>query len=105
MDSKPTLGAEEEALNSHFSNEIMEPGNCEKVGITNVEVNSKGGDDDVAAVRCSRKFGELAICVLVWLCCGAKKGTAAAAHNSSAAAVVSSSSPVHTVGHRFDPSH
>ncbi|KAA8519188.1 hypothetical protein F0562_013444 [Nyssa sinensis] len=31
----------EEALNSHFSNGIMEPGNCEKVGITNVEVNSK----------------------------------------------------------------
>ncbi|KAA8544591.1 hypothetical protein F0562_022603 [Nyssa sinensis] len=53
----------------------------------------------------AENWGNWLYVCLVWLCCGAKKGTAAAAQNSSAATVVSSSSPVHTVGHRFDPSH
>ncbi|KAA8521810.1 hypothetical protein F0562_012483 [Nyssa sinensis] len=49
MDSKPTLGAKEEALNSHFSNGFVEPGNCESVGITNVEVDGLSSSDDAVS--------------------------------------------------------
>ncbi|KAA8525536.1 hypothetical protein F0562_007391 [Nyssa sinensis] len=58
MDSKPTLGAKEEALNSHFSNGFVEPGNCESVGITNVEVDGLSSSDDAFAARENGRFRE-----------------------------------------------
>ncbi|KAA8528939.1 hypothetical protein F0562_033573 [Nyssa sinensis] len=49
-DSESTPGAKDEILNSHFSNGFVEPENCEKVEITDVEVDSEVEPNEEACV-------------------------------------------------------